>query len=319
MVNYRSDKNHHIDLYNADCVEVMDKLISEGIQVDLTVTSPPYDDLRTYEDKSSWNFETFKPIAERLYKLTRDGGVVVWVVGDATVNGSETGSSFRQALYFMELGFKLHDTMIYQKSCSPFPAPPTSKRYTQVFEYMFVFVKGKIRSDIQLLVDRKNEYAGFKKFGKQEAYSREGELVVNEKESKEIPEYGMRYNIWYYVVGSVTGDDKTEHPAVFPEKLAKDHILSWSVEGDTVFDPFLGSGTTGKMAILNNRKFIGCEISDNYFEIAKNRIMKYDSPLPMATFMDGDILPEHILSENTKKSAWKKKDSEEISIEKPLF
>lgn len=277
MTEFFDNSKNYIDLYLGDCVEAMNKLISEGVTVDLTVTSPPYDTLRTYENESSWNFEIFKSIASKLYEITRDGGILVWVVGDAVINGSETGSSFKQALYFMELGFKLHDTMIFEKSSSPFPAKRDSKRYTQIFEYMFVFCKGEIRKDIDLIADKPNKWAGYTHWGKHTFYTKNGILKETTK-IKPIPLYSLRTNIWNYIVGSVTGDDKTSHPAIFPEKLAQDHILSWSVMGDIVFDPFMGSGTTGKMAILNNRKFIGVEICEKYFEIAKERILKYNYP-----------------------------------------
>lgn len=286
MTHFFSDKYHYIDLYQGDCIDVMDKLISDGVTVDLTVTSPPYDMLRTYENQSTWNFEVFKQIADRLYKLTRDGGIVVWVVGDATIKGCETGSSFKQALYFMDLGFKLHDTMIYEKCTSTFPARRDSKRYTQIFEYMFVFCKGEIRKDIELIADKENKWAGYVLWGKHNHYSKEG-TKVETSQIKPIPQYSLRNNIWRYVTGYVTSDDKTDHPAVFPEKLAEDNILSWSVEGDMVFDPFLGSGTTGKMAILNNRKFIGAEICDKYYDIAKERILKYDAPKKLTLFKEG--------------------------------
>ena len=283
MTQFFSDKYHYIDLYQGDCIDVMDKLITDGVTVDLTVTSPPYDMLRTYENQSTWNFDIFKQIADRLYKLTREGGIVVWVVGDATIKGSETGSSFKQALYFMELGFKLHDTMIYEKCTSTFPARKDSKRYTQIFEYMFIFCKGDIRKDIQLIADKENKWAGYVLWGKHNHYAKDG-TKVETSQIKPIPQYSLRNNIWRYVAGYVSGDDKTGHPAVFPEKLAEDNIISWSVEGDTVFDPFLGSGTTGKMAILNNRKFIGAEICDKYFDIAKERILKYDAPKHLTLF-----------------------------------
>lgn len=287
MTEFFDNSRHYIDLYHGDCLEVMDKLIEDDVTVDLTVTSPPYDTLRTYENQSSWNFEVFKSIANKLYKLTREGGVVVWVVGDAVVKGSETGSSFRQALYFMELGFKLHDTMIFEKCSSPFPAKKDSKRYTQIFEYMFVFSKGDIRKDIKLISDKANKWAGYIHWRKHTNYTKDG-VLKETSPIKPIPEYSLRTNIWKYVVGSVTGDDKTSHPAVFPEKLAQDHILSWSVEGDVVFDPFLDSGTTGKMAILNNRKFIGSEICDTYFNIAKERILKYNYPVQNITLFDDE-------------------------------
>lgn len=240
--------------------------------VDLTVTSPPYDDLRSYHsDDFAWNFDIFKPIADELYRVTKPGGIVVWIVGDAVVNGGETGSSFRQALYFQEIGFKIHDTMIYQKNSSSFPARATSKRYSQIFEYMFVFVKGKIRNDIKLIADKRNKWAGWTNWGKHTQYDKEGNLKETNN-IKPTPEFSLRTNIWKY---SVSFNDKTNHPAVFPEKLAEDCILSWSVEGDTVLDPFMGSGTTAKMAALNKRKFIGFEMQTAYWEESLKRVSKY--------------------------------------------
>ena len=241
-------------LYQGDCLEVMDGLIKEGIKVDLTVTSPPYDNLRTYGETLAWNETIWKGVIERLYKITKEGGVVVWVVGDATVKGSETGTSFKQALYFKECGFNLHDTMIYSKTGMK---NPSNNRYHQTFEYMFIFSKGKLKT-FNPIKDRKNKYVGI--YG--------GEHSLRK-------EYGMRFNVWKYANGgNNSSKDKIafSHPAVFPEQLANDHILSWSNENDIVFDPFMGSGTTGKMALLNNREFIGIEKVDEYFEIAKERI-----------------------------------------------
>ena len=206
-----------------------------------------------------------------MYRVTADGGIVVWVVGDATIKGSETGTSFKQALWFMECGFKLHDTMIYEKNSSAFPAARTSKRYTQIFEYMFVFCKGKIRSDIILLCDKPNKWAGHTNWGNNTQYDKDGALKKT-NDIKPVPDFSLRNNIWKYSVGF---NDKTGHPAVFPEKLAEDHILSWSNVGDVVLDPFMGSGTTGKMAILNDRDFIGIELDETYFNTANERIEKY--------------------------------------------
>ena len=175
-----------IKLYNDDCINVMESMIRDNIKVDLTVTSPPYDNLRTYDNASSWNFDIFKQIAKLLYDVTANGGVLVWVVGDQVINGSETGSSFRQALYFMELGFKLHDTMIYEKNSSSFPARRDSKRYTQIFEYMFVFVKGKIH-DCTLLCDKPNKWAGHTNWGINTQYNEKGELIKTNN-IKPVPE-----------------------------------------------------------------------------------------------------------------------------------
>lgn len=256
-----------INIFQDDCVNVMKQMVEKGVKVNLTVTSPPYDDLRSYNNSSQWNFEKFKEIAKLLYDVTADGGVVVWVVGDATIKGSESGNSFRQALYFMECGFKLHDTMIYEKNSSSFPAKRGSKRYTQIFEYMFIFVKGKMH-DCNLLCDKKNKWAGHTNWGNNTQYNKDGELIQTNN-IKPVPEYSMRNNIWKYSVGF---NGKTGHPAVFPQQLATDHILSWSLEGYVVFDPFLGSGTTALSAIRNNRKFIGVEIDETYFHIAQSRI-----------------------------------------------
>lgn len=259
--------------YNANCCDAMDEMMKEGVHVDLTVTSPPYDNLRDYNNSSSWNFDVFKEVAKRLYDITNDGGVVVWVVGDACVNGSETGSSFRQALYFMELGFKLHDTMIYEKNSSAFPARRDSKRYTQIFEYMFVFVKGKIH-DCTLIADKPNKWAGHTNWGNNTQYGKDGKLTQTNN-IKPVPEFSLRNNIWKYSVGFNTKKFGI-HPAVFPIQLAIDHILSWSTEDHVVFDPFLGSGTTMDACVKTGRqRFIGCEIDPSYFEIIQKKMEFY--------------------------------------------
>ena len=255
-------ENEYGFIVNDDCLNMMRELDADSI--DLTVTSPPYDNLRNYRGYV-FNFEG---VARELFRVTKDGGIVVWVVGDATINGSETGTSFRQALYFIDCGFKLHDTMIYEKNSSAFPAAKGSKRYTQIFEYMFVFVKGKIRNDITLLCDKPNKWAGHTNWGNNTQYDKNGNLIQTNN-IKPIPAFSLRNNIWKYSVGF---NDKTGHPAVFPEKLAQDHILSWSNAGDVVLDPFLGSGTTAKMAVVNGRRFIGCEISEEYCKVAMDRI-----------------------------------------------
>lgn len=252
-------------LYLSDCIDLMEKMREDDVKVDLTVTSPPYDCLRKYKGDSVWNFEVFKKIAQKLYDITSDGGIVVWVVGDATVKGSETGTSFRQALYFMELGFKLHDTMIYEKNSAAYPARHDGNRYTQIFEYMFVFFKGKKIRHAELTKLRKTKWEGFTNWGEKTHYTVDGELVKTGN-NKPIPKYCPENNIWKYSTGF--NKCKGKHPAVFPYKLAEDHILSWSGEGDTVFDPFLGSGTTAMAAIRNGRKFIGCEIAEEYFDDA---------------------------------------------------
>ena len=222
--------------------------------IDLTVTSPPYDNLRTY---NGFTFD-FEAIARQLYRVTKPGGVVVWVVGDATINGSETGTSFRQALYFKEIGFNM-ETMIYQKAGTSAAGDMTY--YLQVTEYMFIFCKGRPFT-VNILRDRKNITAGTKGKGRMTA---EG---VYKDETFVKADFGRRFNVWTYSSSTNEG----LHPAPFPEALARDHILSWSNEGDTILDPMCGSGTTGKMAVKYQRNFIGIDISGEYLEIAKKRI-----------------------------------------------
>jgi site-specific DNA-methyltransferase (adenine-specific) len=247
-------------LYNEDCLKGMKNLDDESI--DLVVTSPPYDNLRTYNGNiSQWSFDKFKEIAKELYRVIKKGGVVVWVVGDATINGSETGTSFRQALWFKDCGFNLHDTMIYEKSQSCFGS---NLCYLQSFEYMFVFSKGKPKT-INFIRDRKNVRNGEESMTIQ-GMSKDG--VIPARHKKEMKEYGKRKNIWIYGVGG----GKTGHPAVFPRKLAHDHIITWSNVGDTVLDPFSGSGTTAIEAINNGREFIGFEISKEYYDKSLQRI-----------------------------------------------
>ena len=255
------------------CQDMMKKIPNEG--VNLTVTSPPYDNIRDYKGYC-FEEEDFKKIVSELYRVTKKGGVVVWIVGDSVKNGSETGTSFRQALGFMAGGFKLHDTMIYEKNTSSFPARRTSKRYTQIFEYMFVFSKGKIATG-NLICDKPNKWAGHTNWGKNTHRGKNG-VLVKTKDIKPVPDFSPRNNIWRYNVGKgFNSSDKEshKHPAIFPEKLAEDHILSWSNEGDVVLDPFMGSGTTCKMAKKNGRKYIGIDASEEYCDLAKSIIAKY--------------------------------------------
>ncbi len=256
-------------IYNENCLDTMTRM--PDCFVDLTVTSPPYDNLRTY---NGYSFD-FEAVAKELYRVTKQGGVVVWVVGDATINGSETGTSFRQALFFKDCGFNLHDTMIYKKHA---PYPP-NVRYWQCFEYMFVFSKGKPKTFNPLMQMKKCIEKNPN--GTSTYRQKDGSLkTLNENAIKRFKKaaqnnYRIADNIWEIQAGYITSaKDKYayKHPAIFPEKLAQDHILSWSNPGDIVFDPFLGSGTTAKMAILNNRNWIGSEISKEYCEIAEKRI-----------------------------------------------
>ena len=248
-------------IYNEDCLEGM-KRIPDG-SVDLTVTSPPYDNLRTYNGNiKQWSFEKFQAIAKELYRVTKQGGVVVWIVADATIKGSETGTSFRQALHFMDCGFNLHDTMIWEKTGNGCLGSPNA--YAQVFEYMFIFSKSKIKTH-NLIKDRENKI-------KSGTVKVNAGLVDGKGYSRviEIKPFGKRNNIW-----RINQQQKSEHPAPFPEQLAQDHILSWSNEGDLVLDPFMGSGTTAKMALLNSRNFIGFELDKDYYEASKKRLEEF--------------------------------------------
>jgi len=242
--------------YNENCIDTMSKM--EDNFIDLTVTSPPYDNLRTYNGYS-FDFET---IAKELYRVTKQGGVVVWIVGDATIKGSESGTSFKQALYFKEIGFNLHDTMIYQKDNCPFPS---KNRYYANFEYMFILTKNKLKT-FNPIIDRVNKSYGRKISGTNR--QKNGTTSPIKNIGKNIEKYGVRFNNWLIS----DGYRQKNHPAVFPEQLANDHIISWSNENDLVYDPFMGSGTTAKMAIINNRNWIGSEMSEEYCKIIEERL-----------------------------------------------
>lgn len=229
-------------IYCGNCADMLKLLDNKCI--DLTVTSPPYDGLRSY-DGYIFDFDTFKTVAQELYRVTKEGGVVVWVVGDEVRDGSETGTSFRQALYFKDIGFNIHDTMIYEKNSSTFPARKDGNRYTQIFEYMFVFSKGKPKC--KLISDKRNRWAGHSSF----------DGVV-----KMVADVSPRTNIWKYTTSF--DDNMFKHPAVFPYDLAFDHIRTWSDPGDFILDPMAGSGTTLRAANKLGRVFIGFEISENY-------------------------------------------------------
>ena len=246
-------------IYNEDCLDTMARMPDNF--VDLTVTSPPYDNLRDYR---GFSFD-FESIAKKLYRITKPGGIVVWVVGDATVSGSETGTSFKQALYFKEIGFRLHDTMIYLKNYLVFPS---STRYYNAFEYMFILSKGKPKT-FNPIKDRQNVSAGQKVRGHER--SKDGSLNLRGNRGNIIKNFGVRWNYW--LMYNMPQDKLSGHPAVFPEQLAHDHIISWSNVGDLVYDPFMGSGTTAKVAKFLRRDYIGSEISEEYCKIAWSRVI----------------------------------------------
>jgi DNA modification methylase len=246
-------------IWHGDNVATMRNVIPDGA-IDLVVTSPPYDNLRTYGGHQ-WDFEG---VAAELWRVIKPGGVVVWVVADATIDGSETGTSFRQALRFMEIGFRLHDTMIYLKDSVQFP---DAIRYGSIYEFMFVLSKNRPAS-VNLIADRLNVSAGRTMSGTERR--KNGDLKARPCHGQEIPRFGERFNVWS--VATSKGNEVSGHPAQFPEALARDHILSWSNEGDIVLDPFNGSGTTTKMAQLMGRRGIGIEVNEEYCEIGVNRL-----------------------------------------------
>ncbi len=250
-------------IYNENCLKTMSR-VSDNF-IDLTITSPPYDNMRSYEGN---NFTEFEDVAKELYRITKQGGIVVWVVGDQTKSHNESGTSFRHALFFKEMGFNLFDTMIYLKS--PRGAVGNNLGYWQTFEYMLVLSKGK-PSTVNLLMDRENKDSRDGDNGTKRLH--DGTLKKLKRAG--YAKQGRRTNVWEYKTGnghSATDKYAHEHPAIFPEKLAEDHILSWSDKGSIVYDPFMGSGTTAKMAVLNKRKYLGSEISKKYYTISKSRI-----------------------------------------------
>ena len=253
-------------IYYENCLSTMRRMPDNFI--DLIITSPPYDNIRQYEG-SVHEFD-FEPIARELYRVLKPGRVLVWIVGDQVKDHSESCSSFRQALYFRKLGLNLLDTMIYEKNpihtCSNFA-------YIQVFEYMFVFVKGAPKIT-NLLYDKKNKTAG----RYSHAYTREGDTLVKRKKEHQTKAFGRRTNIWKYTTGRNNTTNDTfafEHPAVFPDDLARDHLLSWSNPGDLVYDPMAGSGTVPKVAYLHHRNYIASEVNKKYYDIIQKRLKKY--------------------------------------------
>lgn len=254
-------------ILHGDCVEILKK-ISEN-SIDLVITSPPYDNLRSYK---GYKFE-FEKIAELLFKVISPGGIVVWVVGDATINGSETGTSFKQALFFQKIGFNLHDTMIFKKQ-NPIPQI-YRKRYSNEFEYMFVFSKGTVKTHNPIMVD--SLHAGLKLGSTTyKNYSKNDQKRT--KFANPVKNKKIKGNIWQYVVGKKKEDQEAKnHSAPFPCKLAEDHILSWTKKGDVVLDPMCGSGTTCRMAKVLNRKFIGIDISKEYVKMSEKRLRNLES------------------------------------------
>ena len=258
-----------IEIYNENCLTYLKTLPENSVK--FTLTSPPYDDIRNY---NGYSFP-FEEIAQELWRTTKSGGVIAWNVADATVKGSETGTSMRQALYFMSLGFRLHDTMIYAKN-NPMPAGVSSKRYHQAWEYVFILSKDAPETFNPIMVKAK--------YGHLEASMKhrgvDGEIKYTKTKRNEFTK--VRNIFEYSVGGGHSTKDKVayEHPAIMPEQLAMDMISTWTNEGDTVFDPFTGAGTTPKMCLLSNRKFHGTELSIEYCEIIKKRLDLTVNPPP---------------------------------------
>lgn len=263
-------------IFNENCLDTMSRM--KDNMIDMVLTSPPYDDLRSYKKHikgndtkfNGYSFD-FESIARELWRISKVGGVVVWVVGDATVDGSETGTSFRQALFFKEIGFKLFDTMIYQKTGTPFPS---KVRYNQIFEYMFVLSKGKPKTFNPIL--KENKTAGAVRHSRK-FRNKDGEMISS-MNGVPINKMGVENNIWIIKNGMYKSTKDLiafDHPAIFPEELSYKHIVSWSNEGDIVYDPFMGSGTTAKVCLVNNRFYIGSEIVKEFCDITEKRLKPY--------------------------------------------
>lgn len=252
-------------LIHDDCLKYMNSL--EGEIIDMTVTSPPYGNLREYKGVI-WNSNIWKKIIKELFRITKSGGVVAWITGDQTTNYTESGESFRQALFAKEIGFCLYDTMIYHKTS----APCNDFRYSQDFEYIFIFSKGKPKTwnPIKVPCIHKNKW-------NTSTSDRLSNGVTITRKGRKTLSYKKKSNVWQYDVGfqKTTKDLYAyEHPAMFPESLVKDLIISWTNPRDLIFDPMMGSGTVGKIAMLLERDFIGVEIAKEYFRIAQKRINK---------------------------------------------
>jgi site-specific DNA-methyltransferase (adenine-specific) len=299
-----------------DASVVLKQLPNES--VDFTCTSPPYDLMRQYKGKvdgkkifkGGYSFP-FEEIADELYRVTKEGGVVMWNVADQVIDGGESGTSFRMALYFQSIGFLIYDTMLYGKNSPNFPE---MGRYGQVFEYCFILSKGKPKTFNQIR-DKKNKWAGHSNFGKPSSRQADGSL--KQHESFTVADYGARYNIWYIANGKgyTTKDEIAyQHPALMPEELAEGMILSWTKPGDIVLDPMSGGGTTAKMAYINNRNYIGIDLQDEYNDIARERIKlatpyTEENPNPLDKFI---VTREELMEKRRQtREANKKKKAEQ--------
>lgn len=260
-------------VHNLNCIDGMQKMDAES--VDLVVTSPPYDNLRDYNNSSSWNFDVFKDVADGLIRVLKPGGVIAWNVGDAIVElhnksgTSRTGTSFRQCLYFMDQGLNFHDHIIYEKPAARFSASAKGNRYSDVFEYCFILTKGK-PEHVSLIADKKNKGFGTT-FTKDGGRGKDGSRNRDENKTKiAVKEFGVRHNIWW--INNSFGSNIKEayaHPALMPQELALDLIRSYSNEGDVVLDPFMGSGTTARMAYSQERSYIGFEIDEEFHALCE--------------------------------------------------
>ena len=258
---------------NVDGMKLLD-----ADSVDLVVTSPPYDNLREYNNSSSWSYDFFKQVAEGLVRVLKPGGVIAWNVGDAVIqdmNGkksgpSKSGTSFKQCLYFMELGLNFHDNLIYEKHAARFASGVNSSRYTDIYEYVFILSKGK-PNHVNLITDRPNKGAG-KVFKRDGGRGTDGERIKGTGKTGVIHEFGVRHNIWRYVTSFGSGQTNKkayEHPAIMPSPLVSDLISSYSHEGDLVLDPFMGSGTTAREAHKLSRDYVGFEIDPTYHALCE--------------------------------------------------
>ena len=251
-------------MYNSivlgDCVEGMRSLPPD--LVPCTVASPPYGALRHYHGNHQFDFEA---AAAELWRITRPGGVVCWVVREEVVDGSESGEASEQRLFFRDLGFRLHQTIVMERYGSRARSPG---RYGESLEYAFILAKGK-PATVRLLRDRRNKTAG-KLVTATHRYP-DGSYRV---QRYEVDEWGYRKAVWYFAQGMHVATDPVArlHQAPMPEAMAEDLILSYSREGDLIFDPFAGVATTAKMALLNHRNYFGYEINAIYHARGEERL-----------------------------------------------
>lgn len=250
-------------LLTGDACEILPTIRESS--VDLTVFSPPYDGLRDYKGKPSFDMAV---LGREILRVTKEGGVCCMVIQDATKNGAKSLTSFRTACLFADLGWRLFECCIYSRA--GVPGAWWTKRFRVDHEYIFIFTRGdglpRRFDKTSLMVESK--YAGITAGGTKR--TTKGDFVAIKKTV--ISPLKCRGTIWHYAASNTERNKtKSEHPATYPDSLARDIISCFSKEGDLVLDPMMGSGTTGIASVNMGRRFLGIEISVQYMEIAKRR------------------------------------------------